>query len=212
MMQRAINAVSPGYRSRLRKLRGRTDLSLNLGTAGDTREGWINVDAFPLPGVFLPLDIRRPLPFQSAQFKRVFAEHVIEHIDFRDNIDPLFRELHRILQPGGWLRVVVPDGRRYIEAYVSGDHDQWKRLGWDLQNMPDDIYTPMHILNHVFHQDGEHHFAYDYETLAFALKRAGFDEVVCQEYGQSCDPQLVIDLPKHRDYSLYVDARKASND
>lgn len=95
-----------------------------------------------------------------------------------------------------------------MEAYLSGSDAKWKELGWSLDELPRDIYTPMHILNHIFHQDGEHHFAYDFHTLSFVLKRAGFAEVVQQEFGKSEDPDLTLDMPTHRAYSLYVDARK----
>ena len=128
-LQRTLNAASPGYRRKIREISTKSDISLNLGAAGDGKQGWINVDAFPSRGVTLALDLRRPLPFSSNQCSRIFAEHVIEHIDFRDNIEPLMGELYRILKPGGWLRIVVPDGRRFLDAYSSGNNAKWNELG-----------------------------------------------------------------------------------
>jgi hypothetical protein len=66
----------------------------------------------------------------------------------------------------------------------------------------------MNILNHVFHQGGEHQFGWDWETMELCLKKAGFTEVIRQSFGVSVDPELAIDQENHRPYSLYVDARK----
>ena len=66
----------------------------------------------------------------------------------------------------------------------------------------------MHGLNHQFHQEGEHLFGYDFETLSFALKKAGFSSVKRQAFKVSVDPDLAIDLPIHESYSLYVEAIK----
>ena len=208
LMQRASNQLNPSYWRKLRTLNSRSDLSLNLGCAGEGLAGWVNVDLFSQNSVDFALDVRRRLPFASGRFNRIFAEHVLEHIDFRDNVESFLKECFRLLSPGGCLRIVVPDGRRYVQAYLSGDREAWRTLGWDLDSMPDDIYTPMHIINHVFHQDGEHLFAYDFETLEFALRRAGFSTVVEQTYGQSVDPELALDRQAHAGYSLYVDAVK----
>ena len=68
--------------------------------------------------------------------------------------------------------------------------------------------TPMELVNHVFHQGGEHCFGWDYTTMEFALRRAGFVQVIKQSYKQSLDPVLIIDQPNHAPYSLYVDAVK----
>lgn len=64
------------------------------------------------------------------------------------------------------------------------------------------------MINHIFHQSGEHLFAYDFETLSWALRHAGFREIVKQSFRQSCDPELAIDQENHAPYSLYVEARK----
>jgi hypothetical protein len=116
-------------------------------------------------------------------------------------------ELLRV-QPGGVARIIVPDLELYTQAYVSRDPERFRELGWDLERMPDDIFTPMHILNHVFQQDGEHLFGYDFETLAWLLRRVGFADVQRMRYGESLDPDLAIDRLEHAKYSLYVDARK----
>jgi predicted SAM-dependent methyltransferase len=113
-----------------------------------------------------------------------------------------------VLKPGGVARIVVPDLELYIAAYMSRDPAKWAALGWDMQALPHDIYTPMHVLNHTFHQEGEHLFGYDFETLEFVLRRAGFSQVHRAAFGQSLDPQLAIDQHNHAIYSLYVDAVK----
>jgi predicted SAM-dependent methyltransferase len=200
--------LDPRQRKRIEELRGQTGLSLNIGSGGTGKAGWVNIDAFEAPDTTFTQDLRSALPLAEGQARRIFAEHVIEHLDFRDEVGFTLSELHRVLEPGGVLRVIVPDARRFIEAYLSGDKARWRELGWALDAMPHDIYTPMHIVNHIFHQDGEHKFGYDFETLAFALRRAGFSEVVQQSFGVSFDPELAIDQEQHRPYSLYVDARK----
>jgi len=208
LWQRTSNSFLPGYRRKLEYLRGHNELALNLGSGGGATPGWVNIDVRPTHDVDLALDIRRRLPFSDGQVARVRAEHVVEHLDFRDELPAVLREIHRVLAVGGVLRVVVPDTRRFLEAYLTADQERWQALGWDMTQLPADIFTPMHVVNHIFHQGGEHRFAYDFETLAYALHNAGFREIVRQSYGSSLDPALTADLPVHRQYSFYVEARK----
>lgn len=205
---RALNILNPSMRAKIRSLRARRELSVNLGSGGTGRPDWINTDARWHADVFMRLDIRSHLPFSDASVRRLLAEHVVEHIDFNHDVPRLFAEIRRVLMPGGVVRIIVPDAERYLRAYTAGNNGQWQALGWDLDHMPDDILTPMHAINHIFHQGGEHLFAYDYETMQLALQRAGFNKVMRQSYGVSVDPELAIDQPKHARYSLYVDAIK----
>ena len=140
---------------------------------------------------------------------RIFAEHVIEHVDFQTDVPAILRDWARVLKPGGVARVVVPDLPRFMQAYLSEDAEQWQALGWNPTDLPSDIFTPMHIVNHAFHQGGEHLFGYDFDTLRWAFERAGFSRVYRGEFGRSVDQALAIDRPEHASYSLYVDAVKA---
>lgn len=201
-----FNALSPSWHLKTWHLRRQRGLSVNLGSGGRGLAGWINADIRWHRDTDLRLDIRRRLPFATGSVRRLFAEHTIEHLDFRHDIPRVFAEFYRILEPGGTLRIIVPDGGRFLHAYASNGREAWIALGWDPSALPDDIHTPMHVINHIFHQDGEHLFAYDFETLDFALKRAGFATVVRQAFRVSRDPALAIDRENHRPYSLYVEA------
>lgn len=169
----------------------------------------MNIDALPRhANILVAYDIRRPLPFRTGQVKRLLAEHVVEHLDFRDEIPRLFREMHRVLEMGGVARIIVPDTARYMSAYVHRSEDEFSALGWDLHKLPADICTAMHVVNHVFHQDGEHRFGWDFETMEMALRRAGFAAVERRRYRDSADPALAIDREEHKAYSLIVEATK----
>jgi predicted SAM-dependent methyltransferase len=205
---RLRNSLSPVYHSRVRNLRRQRGLSLNLGSGGRGLAGWVNVELIKHRDSTLCLDIRRRLPFASNSVRRILIEHVLEHVDFRSDVPRLLRELHRVLEPDGILRIVVPDAERFLAAYASRDPAAWRELGWDIARLPRDIYTPMHAVNHIFHQGGEHLFAYDFETLKYALQEAGFERIERAAFRQSADPNLTIDQEGHAAHSLYVEAAK----
>lgn len=50
-------------------------------------------------------DLDRPLPFRSAVFTELLAEHVLEHVA---DLLPTLAELDRVARPGACLRVRVP--------------------------------------------------------------------------------------------------------
>ena len=209
LVQRCANALSPSYHRRIAALRRMSGISVNFGSGGRGAPGWINIDIISLHAdQYVAHDLRWPLPFRDGQVKRIFAEHVVEHLDFRHDVPGAFAEFHRILETGGILRIIVPDAQRYLHAYVTESREEFKALGWDLDRLPSDIHTPMHILNHVFHQEGEHLFGWDFATMEWALRRAGFSRVDKKAFGVSADSGLALDRPEHAPYSLYVEATK----
>lgn len=72
---------------------------INLGCGTNRLSGWRNFDS--------EIDIRKPLPFASNSAAFIFAEHVVEHIDYYEAIS-FFKECFRVLIPGGVVRIAVP--------------------------------------------------------------------------------------------------------
>jgi len=95
---------------------------------------------------------------ESRSVEAVYACHVLEHVDRYDVLRTL-QEWHRVLIPGGELRVAVPDFETMVELYAGGVHLEriWglfyggQRTEWD-----------------------SHRVVFDYETLATYLQKAGF--------------------------------------
>jgi len=78
------------------------ELKIQFGAGGNLLEGWRNHD-LESDGV----DIREPLPYADDTVDFILAEHVMEHVTGPEALRFL-DECHRILKPGGTLRVCCP--------------------------------------------------------------------------------------------------------
>lgn len=63
------------------------------------------IDVTPLPGVNLVCDLTQGLPLVSGSVDEVVCVHVLEHIG---DLKGIMREIHRVLKPGGTLKIWVP--------------------------------------------------------------------------------------------------------
>lgn len=95
---------------------------LNLGCGRDVREGWINLDVMPLPGVDVVADLGQcattPLPFEDNTFDELLLSHLLEHIP---EPLPLMQELWRIAKPGAKMQIRVPHGA-HDDAWTDPTH------------------------------------------------------------------------------------------
>jgi predicted SAM-dependent methyltransferase len=105
---------------------------LNLGCGNRFHPDWVNVDSHPADPSVMAHDMRRGLPFGDGEFAAVYHSHTLEH--FRKADAPAFLvECRRVLEPGGVIRVVVPDLERIARTYIraldaalEGD-EAWQR-------------------------------------------------------------------------------------
>lgn len=109
---------------------------LNAGCGDHFFLEWNNIDCVTTSGVVYH-DVRKPLPYPATCFDAVYASHVLEHLTPREG-ERFLRELYRTLQPGGVVRIVVPDLEmicreylKYLELMVSRPTDiNLKRYEW----------------------------------------------------------------------------------
>ncbi len=84
-------------------------------------------------------DICEGLPFDDGTFDVVYHSHVLEHLSPVDG-ESLVSECHRVLRPGGVLRMVVPDLERIAELYL-----QMLRKAWHRESSASDNYAWMKL-------------------------------------------------------------------
>ena len=80
---------------------------LNLGCGFKKKDGFVNVDAFDIckPDVVHDLNVF-PYPWEDDSVAGIEMWHTLEHLD---NWWGVFLECTRILKPGGYLDIRVPD-------------------------------------------------------------------------------------------------------
>lgn len=95
-------------------------MKIHLGCGNRYINGWYHVDVMRYPHVNLVSDVKSMPELGDGIAMVIYASHVLEHFTFED-AQLALREWHRILGPGGILRLSVPDfaewARRYLYAY-----------------------------------------------------------------------------------------------
>ena len=201
------------------QFKGARDLLVNVGCGSLGQEGWVNIDCFPAEGVTCVNDCRTRLPLPSGSARGIFTEHFLEHLDYYEEAPRFLTECRRVLRPGGVLRVIVPDGAKYLSAYSNADWSAMKSFSplASLDTSSDDrpfstlgevvpFKTLMEIVNFHFRQSGQHRFSYDYETLSGLLRDCGFDAVDQGAFRSSALGALDIDSESRAPESLVVEA------
>lgn len=79
---------------------------LNLGAGKKLRTDAFNIDMVEYPGIDDVVDLREyPWPWKDWEVEGIYVSHVLEH--FPDQ-EKFLMECHRILRPGGFLRIAGP--------------------------------------------------------------------------------------------------------
>lgn len=191
-------------------------LRLNLGAGLTVVPGWLALD---LQGGDLPWDLTSGIPAGDGTCSHVYCSHVLEHLLYPDQVDALLSECRRVLEPGGFLRVVVPDVRQVLEAYVARDRVALEEL-WEWRDVAPETESLELVLHYIGARSGEemevfdvHRFGFDAELLVSCLHRAGFVEVDQVSYMEGSDPGILLDdrspIARRGDgrFSLFVEAR-----
>jgi predicted SAM-dependent methyltransferase len=166
---------------------------LHIGAGPYRLDGWLDSD---LIGGDVYLDLTRPLPLPDASFDYVFGEHVVEHLTEQKG-EQLFRELRRVLRPGGVARLTTPDLRKIVALYrdenpVIGLDDYARFLDQETGKRHE---RGAQVFNDYLRLWG-HRYVYDEDDLTAKLLAAGFSNVERAEPGESVH-DLLRGLERH---------------
>jgi len=71
--------------------------------------GWEVLNALPGPHVDYLCNANDLTRFEDGTFAEIYASHVLEHFDYKDELLSTLKEWHRVLKPGGRLFISVPN-------------------------------------------------------------------------------------------------------
>jgi predicted SAM-dependent methyltransferase len=211
LLRKAIQIGIRSYLSRLSLRRRPPVLAsprlLNLGCGRTFYPGWVNADWFNLRALLRQngfrqpdwtVELQRPLNCESDYWDGIYTEHVLEHLS-RSTVHSLLRELHRVLKPTCWVRIIVPDLGKYIQYYLEPEKSHPQFHQWT--NGAEAVGS--------LTQGWGHLSTWDAAALSTALSGAGFADVRVTNFGEGIDRGLIMDTPARAWESLYIEAQKA---
>ena len=105
-------------------------------------------------------------PFADGTVAEIYASHVVEHLGYKRDLVRALTEFHRVLVPGGTLRVSVPDLKTLCELFLHPALDAASRY---------------HVMRMMFGGQMDeadfHYVGLSEEILTSFMLRAGFDRV-----------------------------------
>jgi len=136
-------------------------MKLHLGCGRRHIAGYVHIDAVDYPHVDHVSSIDNLSFLQDHSVDVIYNCHVLEHFKRRD-VQRVLREWHRVLVPGGLLRVSVPDFAALCDVYQRSR---------DLKLVIGPIFGRQDYLYNI------HYNLFDFETLRKQLEEAGFCDV-----------------------------------
>ena len=174
---------------------------LNWGCGPCITPGWINSDRNPGEGIDLNCDIREGLPLESNTLDYIVSIHALQDLPYSDLL-PALRELHRVLKPGGVLRLGLPDLDKALQAYLRKDAGYFYIPDRDAQSIGAKLITQI-----IWYGSVRTPFTYDF--IEELLLQVGFSCVVRCAYRQSKSQYTeIITLDNRERESMFIEATK----
>jgi SAM-dependent methyltransferase len=96
-------------------------LKLHLGCGPNIKEGYENIDAYVKNQNTKQYDILN-MPYKDNEADEVLAEHLAEHIPFKDE-EQFWKEIFRVLKKGGIAVIETPDMEWLCVQFVAAQDD-----------------------------------------------------------------------------------------
>lgn len=94
---------------------------LNIGCGNIYHKSFINIDYSSDSSSVIQHDLSKGIPLSNDYIDFLYNSHILEHFSKNSAVE-LIKECHRVLKPGGIIRVVVPDLKSIVEEYLKAFH------------------------------------------------------------------------------------------
>jgi len=210
---------------------------INIGCGKTPTEGWINFDNSPsimlansLSKYFFAkifgflnkeqieninwnkknkiffADAKKKIPLPNDSAECIYTSHMIEHLSREESISFL-NEAFRVLEPGGILRISVPDLKLAVNSYIqTQDADNFMEK---ILLAPPPINTIKEKISLFFTGYRQHQWMYDEKSLSKLIKKVGFRKILICKAGETniLNPHN-LNLYERSDESVYVEGLK----
>lgn len=189
---------------------------LNLGCGDIQFDGWVNADRMRVAYLMLNagkvlrgklklpewvIDAASSWNCADDYWEGIFTEDVLEHLSYNKGVVAL-REALRTLQPGAWIRILLPDLQRYVE-FCNGKTEGRPTNAW----FDEQFEYCAEAIAYLTQNQG-HASVWEPRLLSAALSELGFVNIAVVSYGCGSDPRLIKDSASRRHENLYVEAQK----
>ncbi len=117
--------------------------NLNVGCGNHFHKDWVNVDFNSFSEHVIAHNLLNGFPFSDEEFEVVYHSHVLEHFHKKD-AGFFIKECHRVLKPGGVIRICVPDLENLVKTYINcldrclrGDKNAYADYEWIMLELYD---------------------------------------------------------------------------
>jgi predicted SAM-dependent methyltransferase len=160
----ALEGSSAGWRRSLEELEAMRREPLRLHVGGkQVKPGWRILNVQPGAGVDFVGDCADLGAFAAGSVDEIYASHVLEHLSYAERLPRALAEFHRVLKPGGALRVSVPDFEVLCGLFLDPGLSPEERF---------------HVMRMAFGGQVDahdfHHVGLTFEILGRYLRAAGF--------------------------------------
>ncbi len=175
---------------------------VDIGVGNNFTDGWIHVDFYhnlrkPWKKRRLPeveTDLRFPLNCPDNVVDGVYSGHTLEHL-WPNHAYQLLSEIYRILKPGCWLHINVPDLKIAVDIYNG--------------KIVNPLYKYKAEAIGNWTQNWGHHSVWDVELLTVALGMQGFKNIKELKFGETgTDKRLMKEEAVRKHETLVMEAMK----
>lgn len=194
---RALDEVPEEIRARYdtpqNRAVGRYPFRCEIGSGMNPQPGYLHVDVMrDAPSLDILHDVSRPLPFHDSTVGEMLANHVVEHVSWRD-LPKLVADLQRVMVPGGRVYIRTPNLRFIAERFLAGqltpEHPNDERAMRELYgDLTPGLWANIKLFSGQDYPSNYHYNCMDPGDLQALFRRCGFRSVRLETFGRQFSP------------------------